>query len=166
MDSINGDMLRGHLETLVLSVLERGEAHGMEILRRLEVAASGVLRLKEGSLYPALYRLEAAGKQLIDTTCPLVTRVHEAARQFERSGHHVIVLGRPGHVEVRGIVGDLASYSIVASIADVRTWPFRKLGVIAQSMYLALINYQCPCALRQSPTYLRQSDSWDHFATQ
>ena len=62
MESINGDKLRGHLETMVLSTLERGEAHGLEILRRLEEAGCGLLRLKEGSLYPALYRLEAAGE--------------------------------------------------------------------------------------------------------
>jgi PadR family transcriptional regulator, regulatory protein PadR len=61
MPSINGDALRGHLEALVLSTLKRGEAHGFEILRRLEEAGSGLLKLKEGSLYPALYRLEAAG---------------------------------------------------------------------------------------------------------
>src|SRR4051795_9080647 len=61
MSSITGDTLRGHLEALVLSVLRRGEAHGFEILKRLEQAGSGALRLKEGSLYPALYRLEAAG---------------------------------------------------------------------------------------------------------
>src|SRR5437660_11642471 len=62
MDAIHGDKLRGHLETLILSTLERGEAHGLEILRRLEGAGCGLLRLKEGSLYPALYRLEAAGQ--------------------------------------------------------------------------------------------------------
>jgi DNA-binding PadR family transcriptional regulator len=61
MKGINGDTLRGHLETLVLSVLRQGDAHGFEILRRLEEAGSGVLTLKEGSLYPALYRLEQAG---------------------------------------------------------------------------------------------------------
>jgi PadR family transcriptional regulator PadR len=62
MNAIEGDKLRGHLETMVLSTLERGEAHGLEILRRLEGAGFGLLRLKEGSLYPALYRLEEAGK--------------------------------------------------------------------------------------------------------
>jgi PadR family transcriptional regulator, regulatory protein PadR len=62
MESINGDKLRGHLETMVLSTLEQGEAHGLEILHRLEQAGCGLLRLKEGSLYPALYRLEAAGE--------------------------------------------------------------------------------------------------------
>ena len=58
---IQGDKLRGHLEAMVLSTLERGEAHGLEILHRLEEAGCGLLRLKEGSLYPALYRLEAVG---------------------------------------------------------------------------------------------------------
>jgi DNA-binding PadR family transcriptional regulator len=61
MSSINGDVLRGHLQTLILSALRRGDAHGFEILRRLENAGSGALQLKEGSLYPALYKLEAAG---------------------------------------------------------------------------------------------------------
>jgi|SRR5262245_42417095 PadR family transcriptional regulator, regulatory protein PadR len=62
MEVIHGDRLRGHLEPMVLATLERGEAHGLEILRRLEETGCGLLRLKEGSLYPALYRLEAAGE--------------------------------------------------------------------------------------------------------
>src|SRR6476659_10106926 len=62
MQEISGDQLRGHLETMILSVLDRGDAHGLEILRRLEDAGCGALKLKEGSLYPALYRLEAAGE--------------------------------------------------------------------------------------------------------
>jgi PadR family transcriptional regulator len=61
MTDIVGDKLRGHLQDLVLAALEGGEAHGLEILRRLEAAGDGSLRLKEGSLYPTLYRLEASG---------------------------------------------------------------------------------------------------------
>jgi PadR family transcriptional regulator, regulatory protein PadR len=61
MEPISGDALRGHLETMALAALERGQAHGLEVLRRLTEAGCGAIRLKEGSLYPALYRLEAAG---------------------------------------------------------------------------------------------------------
>jgi DNA-binding PadR family transcriptional regulator len=61
MPDIAGDKLRGHLQDMVLAALERGAAHGLEILRRLEAAGEGALRLKEGSLYPTLYRLEEAG---------------------------------------------------------------------------------------------------------
>src|SRR3954447_24412888 len=62
MEPISGDKLRGHLEMLILATLERGEAHGLEILRRLELGGCGLLKLKEGSLYPALYRLQSAGE--------------------------------------------------------------------------------------------------------
>lgn len=61
MQPIQGDSLRGHLETLILSALSRGDAHGFEILQRLQQKSAGALQLKEGSLYPALYRLEQAG---------------------------------------------------------------------------------------------------------
>jgi PadR family transcriptional regulator PadR len=61
MAAISGDQLRGHLEGLILASLERGTAHGWEIWRNLEAASGGALALKEGSLYPALYRLESQG---------------------------------------------------------------------------------------------------------
>ena len=61
MPRITGDKLRGHVETLVLSVLEKGDAHGLDIVKQIEAAGSGALKLREGSLYPALYRLEEAG---------------------------------------------------------------------------------------------------------
>lgn len=61
MKTISGDALRGHLEMVVLSLLHQGKAHGYEILQRLEAQGDGVLHMREGSLYPVLYRLEEAG---------------------------------------------------------------------------------------------------------
>ena len=57
-------------------------------------------------------RLTHAGKQLIDTTCPLVTRVHRAAQALQKQGYYILVLGRRSYVEVRGIVGDLACRAV------------------------------------------------------
>src|SRR5262245_65814460 len=62
MVEVRCDRVRVHLDAMILSVLERESAHGLEILRRLDEAGCGLLKLKEGSLYPALYRLEAAGQ--------------------------------------------------------------------------------------------------------
>lgn len=89
MDEIGGDQLRGHLEALILSVLETGEAHGLEVLRRLEQAGSGALQLKEGSLYPALYRLENAG--LIQAVWEAETGGRRGAR---RRIYHLTEQGR------------------------------------------------------------------------
>ena len=74
MQKIEGDALRGHLENLILAVLARGEAHGLEILRRLESAGCGALTLKEGTLYPALYRMEESGLRTIADLQPGVSR--------------------------------------------------------------------------------------------
>lgn len=78
-------------------------------------------------------RLQAAGKQLIDTTCPLVRRVHEAAMELKSEGRHVLLIGKPGHVEVRGIVEDLDSYDVIASASEVRCYPSRNLGIVCQT---------------------------------
>jgi 4-hydroxy-3-methylbut-2-enyl diphosphate reductase len=49
--------------------------------------------------------LEASGLEIVDTTCPIVTRAQRYAQKFVREGHHVLILGDPGHKEVRGIMG-------------------------------------------------------------
>lgn len=78
-------------------------------------------------------RLQAAGKSLVDSTCPLVRRAHVAAARFAAEGRHVLVLGRPGHVEVQGIVEDLPSCDVVPSAAEVRRYSCRRLGVVCQT---------------------------------
>lgn len=55
------DQLRGTLEVLVLKTLTWGPRHGYAIARWLEDTTGEVLRVEEGSLYPALYRMEQRG---------------------------------------------------------------------------------------------------------
>ncbi len=78
-------------------------------------------------------RLEAAGKQLIDTTCPLVRRVHDAAMELKSEGRHVLLIGKAGHVEVQGIVEDLDSFDVVAHPSEVRCYDQLSLGIICQT---------------------------------
>ncbi|HXT58179.1 MAG TPA: 4-hydroxy-3-methylbut-2-enyl diphosphate reductase [Pirellulales bacterium] len=78
-------------------------------------------------------RLLAAGKQLVDGTCPLVRRAHGAARQLAAEGRHVLVIGRPGHVEVQGIVEDLPSFDVVPDVSAVHCYARERLGVVCQT---------------------------------
>jgi len=55
------DILQGTLDMLVLRVLSRGELHGWGITLRLEQLSRSALQVDEGSLYPALYRMEEKG---------------------------------------------------------------------------------------------------------
>lgn len=54
-------LLPGTLDALVLKTLSRGPRHGYAIARWLEEATSDALQIEEGSLYPALYRMEKRG---------------------------------------------------------------------------------------------------------
>ena len=55
------DLLQGTLDMLVLRILSRGELHGWGITQKLEQLSQRALRVDEGSLYPALYRMEDKG---------------------------------------------------------------------------------------------------------
>lgn len=57
----NSDQLHGTLDMLVLKVLDDGPLHGYAIAVRLERMSKEVLSVEEGSLYPALYRMERRG---------------------------------------------------------------------------------------------------------
>ena len=78
-------------------------------------------------------KLRRAGKSLIDTTCPLVHKAHEAAQLLQADGRRVIVIGRPDHVEVRGIIEDLEDAVVVQEVQDVAVWPERRIGVVCQT---------------------------------
>lgn len=55
------ELLSGTLDLLILRVLNGGPLHGFAIAERIHVLSRDVLTVEEGSLYPALYRMEAKG---------------------------------------------------------------------------------------------------------
>ncbi|HVX84428.1 MAG TPA: 4-hydroxy-3-methylbut-2-enyl diphosphate reductase [Phycisphaerae bacterium] len=83
-------------------------------------------------------RLAGAGIRTIDTTCPLVRRAHAAAQRLVGEGRFLIVLGKRGHVEVQGLIGDVSpeGCAVVEHGGEVRRWPEGRLGVIAQTTFV------------------------------
>lgn len=61
MTRSRSSLLHGTLDTLVLKTLEGGSLHGYGIARRLEEVTDATIQVEEGSLYPALYRMEKNG---------------------------------------------------------------------------------------------------------
>ena len=55
------DLLQGTLELLILNTLARESMHGYGIVQRIQEAAEELLKVEDGSLYPALYRMEERG---------------------------------------------------------------------------------------------------------
>jgi len=58
---MQGEMLKGHLDMIVLAALSAGSAHGYAIIEEIRRRSGGAFDLPEGTVYPALHRLEQAG---------------------------------------------------------------------------------------------------------
>ena len=58
---MEGEMLKGHLDMIVLAALSSGPAHGYAIIQEIYRRSGGAFELPEGTIYPALHRLEQAG---------------------------------------------------------------------------------------------------------
>jgi len=55
------NLLKGHLDLILLSILETGPMYGLEVSKQAQTETNGYFELRVGSLYPALHRLEQAG---------------------------------------------------------------------------------------------------------
>jgi len=61
MLGMDAEMLKGHLDAIVLAALEAGPAHGYAIIEAIKRGSAATFDLPEGTVYPALHRLEQAG---------------------------------------------------------------------------------------------------------
>ena len=65
---------------------------------------------------------QAQDLEIIDATCPLVTKVHLQAKRYSKSGHEVVIIGHRGHVEVEGTYGRVrGTVHVVGTVEDVQT---------------------------------------------
>jgi DNA-binding PadR family transcriptional regulator len=58
---VKAEALKGHLDSMILAVVGAGPAHGYAVIEALKQRSGGVFELPEGTVYPALHRLEAEG---------------------------------------------------------------------------------------------------------
>ncbi len=84
--------LRGTLAPLILEAIERGPDHGYSIAQRIKQRSSGVLDFKEGTLYPALHKLEQEGAvesyEGVENGCP------RRCYRINRTGRAQLAKGR------------------------------------------------------------------------
>lgn len=73
---------------------------------------------------------------VIDATCPLVTKVHNQAKRYEREGFEIVLIGHAGHPEVEGTSGRVKQVHLVENVADVAALnitPNTKLAYVTQT---------------------------------
>ena len=95
-----------------------------------EVPPGATVLFSAHGVSPAV-RAAAASRRLriVDATCPFVARVHRAARDFASKGIAVVVIGKPTHAEVKGIVGEVSRSFVYPDLPP----PGSRIGVVSQT---------------------------------
>lgn len=127
--TILGDLV--HNETVLASLRARGITIGQQAA---EVHTRTVMVTAHGASERALKGTRALGLNVLEATCPLVHLAHRAVAGLVRAGYHPVIIGKRGHVEVRGLTEDLKAYDIVLSEPDVALLQkYPRFGVAAQT---------------------------------
>lgn len=95
--------LHGHLDALLLAVLEDGPLHGYAIIEALQARSGGTLCPPTGTVYPALRRLERAG--LVDSDWSTVNGRERRTYQITPTGRRALAGERAAWHEFSGAVG-------------------------------------------------------------
>jgi PadR family transcriptional regulator PadR len=82
---MRGDAVKGHLELLLLAVIAPEPAHGYAVIERLRARSEGAFDFPEGTIYPALHRLEAGG--LLESDWSQVAGRRRRVYALTRRGH-------------------------------------------------------------------------------
>ena len=82
-------------------------------------------------------RAENRKLQVLDATCPLVTKVHREAQRYAKEEHTIILIGHHNHVEVKGTVGEAPEHIFVVGtveeVSDLKIPDEKKVGYITQT---------------------------------
>src|ERR1041385_4379598 len=87
-----------------------------------------------GASWKRMRSVRDSGFKMVEATCPLVHVAHRAVAKLVDEGYHPVIIGKRGHVEVRGLTEDLADFDLILSEEDVLELKERaRFGVAAQT---------------------------------
>jgi PadR family transcriptional regulator, regulatory protein PadR len=92
---MEGEILKGHLDMIVLATLAAGPAHGYAVIEKIKARSKQAFDLPEGTVYPALHRLEQAGllsSRWVTADSGRRRRVYALTRRGEQAfaGHRAV----------------------------------------------------------------------------
>jgi 4-hydroxy-3-methylbut-2-enyl diphosphate reductase len=116
--------------------IARLEARGVHRAESLEEVPGGAVILSAHGTDPSVAEAaRARGLEVIDATCPFVTRAHGHIEELSQQGYAVVILGDPGHREVEGLAARAGGKAeIVSSAAEAEKLPAReRCGLVVQT---------------------------------
>ena len=124
-------------------VIQHLRQQGIETAEALSDISSGAVILSAHGVAPqVLQAAKEQGLDIVDVTCPFVSKVNRTAKQLIEQGYPILLVGDPGHTEVRGVIGTIesmgGSVQLVSHPEEVSALTLgKKVGVISQTTQLA-----------------------------
>jgi len=127
--TILGDLV--HNDTVLAELRQKG----IKIVNEASDAQTSRLMITaHGASDTAVAQARDAGFSVSEATCPLVRVAHRALASLVQQGYHPVVIGKRGHVEVRGLTGDYAECDVILTEQDVQQMEERpRFGAVAQT---------------------------------
>jgi 4-hydroxy-3-methylbut-2-en-1-yl diphosphate reductase len=127
--TILGDLV--HNETVLADL----NARGIRVARELSgVGTHTVMITAHGTSWKTMRTVRDSGFKIVEATCPLVHVAHRAVAKLVTEGYYPVIIGKRGHVEVRGLTEDLDEFDVVLSEEDIEELKERaRFGVAAQT---------------------------------
>ncbi len=118
-------------------VVEQLEQKGKKIIH--QVSGEEVLPVvitAHGTTVENLDRFKELKLDIVDTTCPLVSKIYRVGRELEEEDYHIVIIGDKHHVEVKGIASRMKDPVIVKNEEEVAEFNIPdKVGIICQSTF-------------------------------
>lgn len=111
-------------------------AKGVEVAGSLDEVTSGTLVIRSHGVAPEIIEeADARGLDVVDATCPHVSKAHEAAAELRDAGFSVVIVGEADHPEVEGIMAHAGGEALVVGSADElpARLPGKRVGVVVQT---------------------------------
>ena len=118
-------------------MVESLEQRGMRNATSVDEVDTGALFVRAHGLPVEVYeKAKEKGLEIIDATCPMVTKIHVQAEKLKADGYKIIVVGDPNHPEVKGTLSHVPGAWCIETIEDVEKLPRgSRVGVVVQSTY-------------------------------
>lgn len=116
-------------------VVNRLAKTGLKTVDSVEQIRSGTVIIRSHGAAPKqIAELKEKGAEIVDATCILVKRVQQIARELEKDGYKVVVIGDENHPEVQAVVGSAEGVVVLADESDLHKLPSNsKLGIVCQT---------------------------------
>ena len=118
-------------------MVESRASRGLKNAQSVDEVEDGALFVRAHGLPVEVFdKAKGKGLEVIDATCPMVTKIHVQAERLRADGYKIVVVGDPNHPEVKGTLSHVPGAWCIETVEDVARLPKgSKIGVVVQSTY-------------------------------